>query len=192
MKNKFLAFACLALMILVACNKDDDNPAQPATESSTIVKVNFDRNAPFTFFSFKNNAVVANSDSASTKWAFALRLTTILVNSNASGPGSAGVILQDAIFDNITEAPATGYAYDTASNKLAIKDGTWFDYNGATRSFVPKAGKVFIFKTADNRFAKMEILEATYDNFVGIFPEKINYRIRFVYQGDGSRNLKKQ
>jgi hypothetical protein len=114
------------------------------------------------------------------------------VNSNASGPGDAAVIMQDGIFDNITQAPETGYAFDTTSTRLAIKDGTWYDYNGATRSFVPKAGKVFIFRTADNKYAKMEILEATYDPFVGTVPDKINYKIRFVYQADGTRNLQKQ
>lgn len=193
MKINFLVIcASLAIFSIVVGCKKDSNTSQPATENTSTVKVNFSSTSAFTFFSFKNNVVVANTDSVSSNWDFGLRLTTFLVNSHASGPGNAGVIMQDGIFDNVLSAPATGYAYDTASNKLAIKDGTWYDYNTATRSFVPKAGKVFIFRTADNKYAKMEILEATYDPFVGQVPEKINYRIRFIYQADGSVNLQKQ
>jgi hypothetical protein len=118
-----------------------------------------------------------------------LRLTTFLVNSNASGPGNAGVIMQDGIFDNIGSAPASGYAYDTTAGKLAIKDGSWYNYNITTHVFIPIPGKVFIFRTADNHYAKMEILEANYEPFVGPVPQKIDYKVRFVYQGNGTANF---
>ncbi len=189
-KRCLLLFASTAVLVSMSCKKDSDVVQQPAKENTTTIKVNFSAPA-YTLFSFKNNAVVANTDSVSANWDFALRLTTFKVNSNASGPGAAGVIMQDGIFDNITTAPSSGYAYDTATNKFAIKDGTWYDYNTTTHSFVPKAGKIFIFRTADNRYAKMEILTTTYDPFVGTTPEKINYTIRFVYQADGSTSLKK-
>ncbi|MEJ7737752.1 MAG: HmuY family protein [Chitinophagaceae bacterium] len=176
---------------LISCKKDKEPPVVPPTENTTIISVHFPPTAPYTFFNFKSNTVIPNTDSASTKWDFGLRLTSFIVNSNASGPGNAAVILKDGIFDNVTEAPSQGYAYDTASNKLAVKDGSWYDYNPATRTFVPKAGKVFIFRTVDNKYAKMEILEATYENFVGLTPLKIKYKIRFSYQTDGSLNLRK-
>lgn len=190
--NSLVIYATAAVLFISTGCKKDSNTSQPATENTSTVKVNFSSTSAFTFFSFKNNAVVPNTDSVSSNWDFGIRLTTFLVNSHASGPGNAGVIMQDGIFDNVLTAPVSGYAYDTASNKLAIKDGTWYDYNTATRSFVPKAGKVFIFRTADNRYAKMEILEATYDPFVGQVPDKINYKLRFIYQADGSVNLQKQ
>lgn len=196
MKIKFVSVSvviALAAIIIIgtACSKNS-TASVPATENTTTLTVNFSGNAPFAFFSFKNNAIVANSDSASAKWDFALRLTTFLVNSNASGPGSAGVIVKDSIFDNIFQAPASGYAYDTTTNKLAIKDGSWYNYDIATHAFIPKAGKVFIFRTADNKYAKMEILAAVYEAFAGPVPQKIDYKIRFVYQADGSGNLRKQ
>jgi len=190
MKKKcLLLFGSAAISILISCSKSVTGTQLPATENTTSIKVNFSPSTSYAFFSFKNNAVVANTDSVSSKWDFALRLTTFLVNSNASGPGTAGAILQDGIFDNVTAAPTSGYAYDTAVNKFAIKDGSWYTYNNTTHAFVPKAGKVFIFRTADNRYAKMEILEATYDPFTGPSPDKINYKIRFVYQGNGSTSL---
>ncbi|MEO6290612.1 MAG: HmuY family protein [Ginsengibacter sp.] len=192
MKKKcLLLMGSAAIILFTACKKDNETTPLPATENTTTVKVNFSPVTPYVFFSFKNNAVVANADSATAKWDFAVRLSTFLVNSNSSGPGTAGVIMQDGVFDNITTAPSSGYAFDTARTKLAIKDGSWYDYNNATHAFVPKAGKVFLFRTSDNKYAKMEILEANYDPFVGMNPEKINYKIRFVYQADGSTSLSK-
>lgn len=186
-----LLLASVAMIVLTACKKDDVVVPQLATENTTVLKVNFSPLSPYTFFSFKNNAMVANADSSSIKWDFALRLTTFLINSNASGPGSAGVIMQSGVFDNVTVAPTTGYAYDTTTTKLAIKDGSWYDYNRTTNSFVPKAGRVFIFRTADNKYAKMEIVEANYDPFTGMTPSIINYKIRFTYQANGSTMLSK-
>jgi len=125
---------------------------------------------------------VANFDSASTKWDFGLRLTTFLVNNYSSGPGNGGVILQDALYDNVTAAPASGYAYDTTSSQRLIKDGSWYDYNPTTHSFVPKAGKTFIFRTADGHYAKMELLSVSYEPFVGPVPQRLIYSFRYTYQ----------
>jgi hypothetical protein len=175
---------------VVSCNKDETAaPSQPITKTKEIT-VSFSSAAPFTLFSFKDTSIVANTDSTSSKWDFALRLTTFLVNSNNGGPGSAGVIVQDGVFSNITAAPASGYAYDTTASQRAIKDGSWYDYNPATHSFVPKAGKVFIFRTGDGlHYAKMELLSADYAPFVGPVPQQIIYKMRFTYQPDGSKNF---
>ncbi len=192
MKNILIFSAALILSIsIISCSKKDNTvtPSVPITKTKDIT-VNFSSGAPFTFFSFKDTTVVANSDSSSAKWDFALRLTTFLVNGNSSGPGSAGVIMKDGVFDNIIAAPATGYAYDTTSSQRAIKDGSWYDYNPATRSFVPKAGKVFIFRTADGlHYTKMELLSANYAPFTGMVPQQIIYKMRFTYQPDGTKNF---
>jgi HmuY protein len=173
------------IISLTSCKKDNNSTNQPVTADTAIVVVNFSMASHYSFFSFKNGTV-ATTDSATNKWDFALRLTTFLVNSNASGPGNAGAILQDGLFDNISSAPATGYAYDTTSGKLAIKDGSWYNYDINTHVFNPKPGKVFIFRTADNHYAKMEILEVTYEPFTGMMPDKIDYKIRFAYQSNGT------
>lgn len=189
MKRQFIPFVTTVVLagivLLTACKKDNGSGSQTVTADTAIVVVNFSASTPYTFFSFKNGTV-SNTDSSSSKWDFALRLTTFLINSHASGPGNAGVIMQDGIFDNISTAPVNGYAYDTTAGQLAIKDGSWYNYNPATHSFVPIPGKIFVFRTADNRYAKMEILQATYEPFTGMAPEKIDYKIRFAYQSDGS------
>ncbi|MBK5272688.1 MAG: HmuY family protein [Bacteroidia bacterium] len=193
MQKKFIplmtAITIAGIVLLTSCKKDKGmTTAQPVIADTAIVVVNFSSAASYSFFSFKNGTV-SNVDSSTSKWDFGLRLTTFLINSYASGPGSAGVLVQDGIFDNIASAPATGYAYDTSVSKLAIKDGSWYNYNPTTHAFNPIPGKIFIFRTADNHYAKMEILEVTYEPFTGYVPEKIDYKIRFAYQANGTGNF---
>lgn len=190
MKRQFIPLMTVVMLTGIifgtSCKKDNNNTTpQPITADTAIVVVNFSPTDPYSFFSFKNG-VVSNADSATSKWDFGLRLTTFLVNSNASGPGNAGVIVQNGIFENIASAPTSGYAYDTTASKLAITDGTWYNYDINTHVFTPIPGKIFVFRTADNHYAKMEILGATYEPFTGMVPVKIDYKIRFIYQTNGT------
>jgi len=191
MKKTILASAVLGSALLFTISSCTKDPApQPTTiEKTDSVKVNFSSTSPFTFFSFKNDAVVANTDSASTKWDFGLRFTTFILNSNAYGPGNAGAILQNSIYSTVTTAPDAGYAYDTTSAQKGIKDGSWYNYNPTTRSFSPKAGQTFIFRTADNNYVKMELLAVDYEPFTGPVPVRLIYRFRYTYQSNGTKNF---
>ncbi|HWR33508.1 MAG TPA: HmuY family protein [Chitinophagaceae bacterium] len=183
MKNRIIYAAAATALFFAACSKDKTAVIPlPATVKTKSITVNFSPSSSFTFFSFRDTTIVANSDSATNKWDFGLRLTTFLVNSNASGPGNAGVILQDAVYENVIAAPSAGYAYDTTSSQRAIKDGSWYDYNPATHSFIPKAGKTFIFRTADGHYAKMELLSVAYEPFAGPVPQRLIYNFRYTYQ----------
>ena len=183
MKNRIIYAAVITSLFFAACSKDKTVVTPlPTTVKTKSITVNFSPSSSFTFFSFRDTSIVANSDSATSKWDFALRLTTFLVNSNASGPGNAGVILQDALYDNVMVAPSSGYAYDSTSSQRAIKDGSWYDYNPTTHSFVPKAGKTFIFRTADGHYSKMELLGVGYEPFTGPVPQRLIYSFRYTYQ----------
>ena len=192
MKNRLSLFVAVALVVFfTACSKSDTAPVVvPSYSSTQTLTVNFSTAKPYAFFGFKDSSLVANTDSATAKWDFGLRFTTFLVNSNASGPGAAGVIMQDGVFANLSSAPATGYAYDTSSTKLAIKDGSWYDYNILTHAFVPKAGKVFFFRSADGtHYAKMQLLAVDYLPFTGPTPVQLAYKFQYVYQPSGSTNF---
>ncbi|MBP7315770.1 MAG: HmuY family protein, partial [Chitinophagaceae bacterium] len=136
---------------------------------------------------------VTQVDSASTKWDFAIRFETFIVNSNASGPGNAGVQIFNQPFDAITTAPSTSYRYDTTVSQKAIKGADWYTYNPTTRSFSPIAGKTFVFRTATGKYAKLEMISADPADDLGnpvvppTRPTKIKYKIRVAYQGDGSQ-----
>lgn len=191
MKKSVLASAILgsvSLFIISSCKKNS-TPQVTIIEKTDSIKVNFSSSGAFTFFSFKNDAIVANTDSATTKWDFGLRFTTFILNSHTYGPGNAGAILQNNIYSTVTAAPDTGYAYDTTSSQKAIKDGSWYNYNPTTRSFTPKAGQTFIFRTADNYYVKMELLAVDYEPFTGQVPVKLIYRFRYTYQSGSSKNF---
>lgn len=187
--QKLLLIAVVALFSFTSCKKDDNTPAVTIVEKTDSLRVNFNATSTFTFFNFKNGTVVPNSDSATTKWDFGLRFTTFILNNGAYGTGNAGAILQNTIYSSVTEAPATGYAYDTTASQKAIKDGSWYIYNPTTRSFAPRAGQTFFFRTADNYYVKFELLATDYEPFVGPFPSKLIYRFRYTYQANGSRQF---
>ena len=185
-----LIFTATAMIfILSSCSKSDSPVVVTSVEKTDSAVVNFSPTSAFTFFSFKNGAVVANSDSASTKWDFGLRLTTFILNSNTYGSGNAGAILQNSIYSAVTAAPSAGYAYDTTASKLAIKDGSSYDYNPTTHAFSPKAGQTFIFRTADSYYVKMELLAVSYEPFVGPTPVRLIYRFRYTYQANGTTSF---
>ena len=63
--------ATTMIFILNSCSKDNTAVTTITTlEKTDSLKVNFSPTSSFTFFSFKNDAIVANSDSATTKWDF--------------------------------------------------------------------------------------------------------------------------
>lgn len=190
MKKIFAAISVVAMIsgVSSSCTKDNTTII-PLVYDSVQLTVNFNTAASYTLYSIKNKAIVPLTDSASSKWDFGMKQATMIINSNASGPGNAGVQLLDAVFSTYQYAPLTGYAYDTTVAKKAIPAGSWYDYVAATRTFVPKVGKLFVFRTADNKYAKMEILKAEYGTLVGGQPTTIIYTLRVIYQPDGTTNL---
>jgi phage baseplate assembly protein gpV len=96
--------------------------------------------------------------------------------------------MQDGIFSSLKTAPDAGYAYDTTSTNLAIKDGSWYDYNSASHAFIPKAGKVFFFRTADGlHYAKLQLLSVDYLPFTGQVPLQLAYKFQYTYQPNGTK-----
>lgn len=182
-----------AVAALVSCKKNDT--PTPAVVTSVDFLVSGSSVGAHDLFSFETGTRVANTDSVSTKWDFGMRFEKFIINSNASGPGAAGVQILDKTFESVLEAPATGYAYDTTGATLAIKGAQWYIYNSTTRSFAPIAGKTFVFKTARNTYAKMEVLSADPADDNGNLvvpptrPTKIKYKIRFAHQTSGSRTF---
>ncbi len=188
-----LALAILSsTVLLVSCVKDKPIPAVVVTKD--ILVNGSPTGGAFYLYSFENGQVL-NTDSATNKWDFAIRFEKIIVNSNASGPGTASVQIVDGVFDTYITAPSTNYAYDTTTTKLAVKGADWYNYDAVTRTFAPKAGKIFVFKTNANKYAKLEILSAdpTDDNGNAVVPPtrptKIKYKIRTALQNDGTRNF---
>ena len=210
MNTFFYRSALLALtsatLSLGACS-DDDNDAEaaaPALEVKTASNLapaaagttsTGQPAAPkhYAFYNLATNKEVPYTDSASTKWDIAVRATTILVNSGTSGPGKGQAQVVTGLFTDLTTAPETGYQPDGATKAIPTGSGKgWYNYDPTTHIISPIAGKVIMLKTAEGNYAKLEVV--SYYKDAPATPTATTpsgyYTFRYVYQPDGSTNLK--
>lgn len=197
-------FLTLLLLSFIACQEKEkkENNVNPGNTGLTVQTV---KNLPanptdgtgtghYTFFSLKNNVIVPLSDSATTQWDVAFNSTTLLVNSGTSGPGDAAVQIYTGIFNDLTEAPADGYRQDSAlENAIPTGSGNgWYNYNSTTHVVSAIPGRVLVFKTAQGKYAKMEIVSYYKDMPANPTSADISryYTFRYSYQDNGSRELK--
>lgn len=195
MKRNIL-FAALSIAVaVVSCKKDDATTTLSTTITSTqTLKVKYPTGAN-SLFRFKDSTIVASSDIATTNWDFGFihenYTPSMIVNSHSSGPGSAGVIAQASLYDGVTTAPTTGYAYDTTVTQRAVKAADWYTYNPVTHLPQLVTPRTFIFKAADGiHYAKVELLNVGYVNLIGsggaALPDTLTYKFRYSYQANGS------
>ena len=200
-RAKSLLLPLTVLVVLNSCKKDEPVVVPAIVQTKTFL-VSGSPVGAFNLWGFNTNAPVANTDSVSNNWDFGMRFEKIIVNSNSSGPGNAGVQILNVPFNDVTLAPETGYAYDTTSTQLAVRGPDWYTYNSQTRSFAPITGKTFVFRTAASlpvfrsvKYAKLEFLTAdpADDNGNPVTPPtrptKIKYTFRYAYQPTGLRNF---
>jgi hypothetical protein len=212
--NSFKSLLFTVCLCVFAFSCKDDDPAPAEVKAETVKNLNADY-APavggttgpptyptatnkFTLFSFANG-IIANADSASTKWDIGFRATTIIVNGGTSGPGAAGAIVQTGIFDEIATAPTDGYLQDnknaaTSSARYAIPTGSgngWYSYSSSTNVITPIAGRVIIIKTTDGKYAKMEILSYYQDAPASPTSDTKDryYTFRYVFQPNESQKF---
>ncbi|MBK5279666.1 MAG: HmuY family protein [Bacteroidia bacterium] len=213
--KSLLSFLLLAFAAFTfnACKEDDPTPdpvvsttisnlaADPSTGFDPNTGAPIGTTGKFALFSFKTGAAVANTDSATNKWDLGFRGTTIIVNSPTSGPGTSVVQIVSGIFDELNDGPTDGYKSDdkNATVKYAIPTGSgngWYTATGGapgTPTIIkPIAGKIIVVKTADNRYAKMEILSYYKDapsSPTGNEPARY-YSFRYVYQPNDTKSFK--
>jgi HmuY protein len=207
-----LAFVASIGLTFFACDEEEATP--DAIVSTTVSNLAADpptgfnpntgqptgTTGKFKLFSFKTGEAVANADSATNQWDLGFRGTTIIVNSPTSGPGTSVVQVVSGIFEELVEAPLDGYKSDdkNATIKNAIPTGSgngWYTATGggpgSATVVKPIAGKIIVVKTADNRYAKMEILSYYKDapaNPTGTEPSRY-YTFRYVYQPNDTRSF---
>lgn len=195
----------LVSLAFLGTSCDDSDDAQPKVEpvtASDVADLDATSTGKYTFYSFADDAVVASSDSATTKWDIGFRGTTIILNGGASGPGAASGQIVDGIFDEIIEAPAAGYAQDSDAAKAIPGSGGWYTYTGTAsvpnHAVLPNAGKVIVLKTATGKYVKVEIISYYLGNpststaaFADLTtrPASRYYTFRYLYQPDGTTKL---
>ena len=190
--NKTLLLLAACLISFMACKKEETKKSTPL---NAVVKQDINANhSNFQYYSFAKGDTVPFADSATTNWDIAFKGTSIILNGGVSGSGNAGVIIKDTLFSEVLTAPTTGYTQDGTIGK-GIPSGSgngWYNYNPTTHLMSPIAGRVFIIRTADNKYAKMQIINYYQGNPITIDENSISkyFTIRYMYQADGTTNLK--
>lgn len=140
-----------------------------------------------------------------TDWDLAFHRQNIKSNSGVSGVGMGGIVeyKQDELdFDAVIEAPKEGYmvdvpdsvVYDMSQMMLGIVEYAPTGVNPETKDWAvltdmmgsiwTYAKKVFVVRTADGKYAKIQLLN--FKNNIGISG---TVTMKYVYQADGSTNL---
>lgn len=156
----------------------------------------------YTFFSLVNNSRVTSTDSATSNWDIAFRGSRILVNNGTSGPGNGGGFVFAEGFDGVNSVPAdsTFLIDNNTNNTFAISNPSgisWYIYDGPNNLLNTTPGRTLIIKTANGKYAKLEILNyyrggstpsSTASNDVKAYDSRY-YTFRYTYQPDGTTNF---
>ena len=189
MYKVFAVLFLVSALLIVSCSDNTTNNNNTTNLNSVKVS-NFSADTSgqtFKLFSFKNNAVVPVSDSATTKWDIGFKKTSIIVNSAPYGPGLAGIqILAGTDFATLKTAPDAGYTSGSID-----PSSKWYNYNQDTHIISPIPGVVIAMKTADGKYVKMRISSYYKDNPATPDQTSISpfYTFDFVYQPDGTKNF---
>ncbi|MEW5799449.1 MAG: HmuY family protein [Bacteroidota bacterium] len=200
MKRHFFLISLSLAVALMSCDKDEADPVTPPANGgklivySNLVAEPALNSGRFQYFRLSDSAIVPFSDSGTTKWDLAFSSTTIRTNSGGSGPGQGGAIVLTGTFEEVITAPESGYSIDTTTTKPAIRTGSgngWYNYNFSTMIVTPIPGKILVIRTADGKYAKVEILN--YYKNAPTTPDTTSiprhYKFKYFYQADGSKKL---
>lgn len=192
MKTKFLKLSLLALFVFTAsCSSDDnDNNTVVPVVTTKVSNLEAPTAGTYTKFSFSENKVVTNDN-----WDIAFSTTTILVNGGTkktdaepARTGSGAISIVSGTFAGVTLFPAASTFVQDGTAAYAIPTGSgngWYSYNMTTHVVSPIAGKVFVVKTHDGKYAKFEILSYYKDADVTAAVSG-NYTFNFAYQANST------
>jgi hypothetical protein len=213
MKTNLIALSFISgTLFLASCDKDEV-PAPVTVQTKTVSNLQADTiigiaasgqpygSGKYTLYSLETNAVIANSDSATTKWDVGFRGTTIITNGGNSGPGTGGAFIFVGTFSDLTTIPTDStFRIDNAPTSYAIKTGSgngWYSYNGATNLITPIPGRILVIRTASGKYAKIEIQnyykggvtpDATASDSDKLTKQRY-YTFRYTFQSDGTKKF---
>src|SRR5699024_4782756 len=104
----------LAFIVVFAASCDDSSTgvdAEPELKVHLVENLSANADAErgtgpdFTFYSIRENTIIADVDSATSKWDIAFSELRVIVNSGASGPGKGGAVVLDVPFNEVEIAP---------------------------------------------------------------------------------------
>jgi len=157
----------------------------------------------FVKFSFLEGGIVTNN-----KWDVAFRGTTLIVNGGEKAhndqpdrTGDAAVYIATGSMTEINSVDTNRLLQDNSFGSailnnimiddLGISGQGWASYNMSNHLFQPRPGRILVFRTHDNKYAKMQIIyfydslnPVTSDGDIGGF-----YTFNYAYQSEGEINF---
>ena len=171
--------------------------------ADTIIGTNF--KGPYgkgkpTLFNLANNSIIPNSQETSSNWDLAFTATTIKINNGTSGPGIGGAFVYSGSYDAVKSVPQNAVFKTDKFPYLAIYNAPgmgWYKYDYASDLITPIPGKTILIRTANGKYAKLEILNyykggktpAVNSSFKNKVLDSRYYTFRYTYQPDGSMNF---
>ena len=151
----------------------------------------------FSYFNLATNQIVVNADTSNNNWDLAFGGTTIKVNCGTSGPGNGGAFVYVGQFDQLNTVPTDSTFRIDQAPSYAITKGSgkgWYNYDGATTLVSAIPGRVLVVKTANGKYAKVEVMNyyrgnttplSTASDSIKAFDSRY-YSFKYTYQANGS------
>lgn len=154
----------------------------------------------YTLFDLDNGEIVLSyeeenrSDSLSTTWDIGFQGTNVIANTTEGSEG--GILFVENLFDEVLEAPASGYEAALPSGS----DNGWYTYTGPPNHWIlPIPGRTLIVRTGEGNYAKVRILSYYKGNpeEPPLFEDQEGqaehpsryYTFEYVVQTDGTRDF---
>ena len=182
----------ISVFFYFSCGGDEEVEVAPTVQEAATFTVDATSREAWTYFSLAKGGVVEVADPAnSMNWDLGFQRTKVKLNGGVSGPGKGrAVMLTDVEFNEVNEAPASGYAADSEANLaiVAQSEKGWYIYTGPPSHWIlPLENRVFVVQAADGTYAKLQ--------FVGFYKDNANktdggfITFEYLHQPDGSRQF---
>ena len=182
----------ISVFFYFSCGGDEEVEVAPTVQEAATFTVDATSREAWTYFSLAKGGVAEVADPAnSMNWDLGFQRTKVKLNGGVSGPGKGrAVMLADVEFNEVKEAPASGYAADSEANLaiVAQSEKGWYIYLGPPNHWVlPLENRVFVVQAADGTYAKLR--------FVGYYKDNANktdsgfITFEYLHQPDGSRQF---
>jgi hypothetical protein len=206
-----LLIAFMAMAVFNSCTKDEVKPVLADGTSTVVIDLPGDVGSTISsgfrtiYFSFAGNAKVDSSQKNSAAWdiAFAREYNSYIGINNGTntasygygGPGKGAIMVVNHSYDQVTEAPSDADFISKGVNSVGWDPGNgngWYFYDIKTHIAVPIKGRTYVLKTADGKYAKMDMVSMYKGNPAVVtdlnWPAPY-FTFRYYVQQDGSRNL---
>lgn len=201
-KTVHFALSIATMSLAFSCSNREETPVAKALETKTISNLY----APQTGGQgqpiggeFKKFNFATGTTTTDDKWDIAFRGTSIIVNGGTKigisdepeRTGNGAIALVSGTLGDIKSVPESSVFKRDGANAYAIPNSSgqgWYTYNPTSHLITPNAGKIFVVKTHDGKYAKFEILSYYKDATATptITTPSRYYTFKYVYQPTGT------